>query len=224
MVNQRVSLPLLAGRLVFYAAGQLILCIGIILNTKTGLGVAPINSLPYLASETTVLSLGQATTILYLICILAQCLMRRKIKLSILLQLPFSYLFGWLIDVFNELLDVVQPSNLFWALFWLAIAVVCVALGVTMAVSMDLIANPPDGTVQTISEVFHKDFGLSKNMFDLLMVVLSILGGLIFPHRLIGIGAGTIINALLVGRFAGLFRRKLSGVITTLKSATLRAC
>lgn len=112
MVNQRVSLPLLAGRLVFYAAGQLILCIGIILNTKTGLGVAPINSLPYLTSETTALSLGQATTILYLICILAQCLMRRKIKLSILLQLPFSYLFGWLIDVFNELLDVVQPSNL----------------------------------------------------------------------------------------------------------------
>ena len=221
MVTQRSRLPLLLGRLAFYTAGQLILCIGIILNTKTGLGVAPINSLPYLVSETSSLTLGQATTILYLLCIIAQCLMLRKIRLSVLLQLPFSYVFGLLIDLFDRLLDVVQPHGLLSAATWLAVAVVCVALGVTMAVSMDLVASPPDGTVQTVSQVYRKDFGLSKNLFDILMGSLSILGGLRFPHRLIGIGAGTIVNALLVGRFAGLFRRKLAGVIETLKSAKI---
>ena len=120
MVKRHAAL--FAGRLLFYLAGQLILCAGIILNTKTGLGVAPINSLPYLVSEITPITLGQATSILYLLCITAQCLIRRRLSLQILLQFPFSYVFGLLIDLFNHLLDVVQPSNLLWALFWLAAA------------------------------------------------------------------------------------------------------
>ena len=220
MVKRHAAL--FAGRLLFYLAGQLILCAGIILNTKTGLGVAPINSIPYLVSEITPITLGQATSILYLLCIAAQCLIRRRLSLQILLQFPFSYVFGLLIDLFNHLLDVVQPSNLLWALFWLAAANVCTALGVTMGVSMNLVAAPPDCTVQTISQVYRKDFGLVKNCFDLSMLLLSVLGGLLFPHRLVGIGAGTIITALLVGRFAGLFRRLLDPVIQSLTSATLR--
>ena len=205
------------GRFLFYAAGLVILCIGIILNTKTGLGVAPVNSLPYLCSEITPLSLGQTTTILYLICIAVQCILKRKLSLLVLLQFPLSYVFGLLVDFFNSLLDVVHPSSLPAALFWLAVAIACIALGVVMAVGMDLVPNPPDGMVQTLSQALGKEFGLTKNIFDLTMVSLSILGGLIFPHRIIGIGVGTVLSALLVGRLAALFRKLLSGIMSKLR-------
>ena len=54
----------MAKRLGLYFLGILILGFGIVLNTKTGLGVAAINSVPFGISEMTNLSLGMATTIL----------------------------------------------------------------------------------------------------------------------------------------------------------------
>ena len=212
---------LLAGRLTVYLTGLVVLCAGIVLNTKTGLGVAPINSVPYLGSEITPLTLGQATSLLYLLCIAAQAVMLRRFSLTLLLQLPFSYLFGLLVDLFDRWLDVVRPSGLPEALFWLLVANLLTALGVTLAVSMQLVAAPPDSTVQALSQVYRLDFGLAKNGFDLTMLALSALGGLLFAHRLVGIGAGTVVTALLVGRLAGLFRRKLDRPIRRLASVPL---
>ena len=163
MVRQPV--PRLLGRLCFYACGLVILCIGIILSTKASLGVAPVNSLPYLSSEISPLTLGQSTTVLYLICIAAQCTLKRKLSLPVLLQLPLSYLFGLMVDFFNRLLDVVQPHSLPASLLWLVVAISCIALGVVMVVGMDLVPNPPDGMVQTISQVSGREFGLVKNIF-----------------------------------------------------------
>ena len=86
---------------------------------------------------------------------------------------------------------------------------------------MQLVAAPPDSTVQVLSQVYRLDFGLAKNGFDLTMLALSALGGLLFAHRLVGIGAGTVVTALLVGRLAGLFRRKLDRPIRRLASVPL---
>ena len=218
MVRQPV--PRLLGRLCFYACGLVILCIGIILSTKASLGVAPVNSLPYLSSEISPLTLGQSTTVLYLICIAAQCTLKRKLSLPVLLQLPLSYLFGLMVDFFNRLLDVVQPHSLPASLLWLVVAISCIALGVVMVVGMDLVPNPPDGMVQTISQVSGREFGLVKNIFDLSMVVLSLVGGLLFSHQIIGIGPGTVLSALFVGRLAALFRSRLSGWMEFLTAST----
>ncbi len=218
MVKQK-SVPLFAARLAFYAAGLVVLAAGIILNTQAGLGVAPVNSLPYLVSELTPLTLGQVTTVFYLVCIVIQCILLRRVPLSALLQLPVSYVFGLLVDQINRLLSVVRPESLIASLFWLAVAILCIALGVVMVVGMKIVPNPPDGLVATIAEVSGKEFGFAKNCFDLTITCLSLLGGLIFARRVIGVGVGTILCALLVGRAAALFRRVLGGLMAKLSRA-----
>lgn len=60
----------MAKRLGLYFLGILILGFGIVLNTKTGLGVAAINSVPFGISEMTNLSLGMATTLFYILFLL----------------------------------------------------------------------------------------------------------------------------------------------------------
>ena len=71
-----------------FAAGLVILCFGIVLNTKTGLGVASINTAPYTFSQVEGISLGTATMLLYFIFAGAQCLLRRSLGWKIILQIP----------------------------------------------------------------------------------------------------------------------------------------
>ena len=88
----------MAKRLGLYFLGILILGFGIVLNTKTGLGVAAINSVPFGISEMTNLSLGMATTILYIIFVGVQLLIYQKLDFKVLLQIPFSYFMGYVLD------------------------------------------------------------------------------------------------------------------------------
>ena len=70
-----------AKSVLIYLSGLIILCLGVVLNTKTNLGVAAINSIPFALSRTTSLSLGTATFILYCVLIVVQCLIKRKVDI-----------------------------------------------------------------------------------------------------------------------------------------------
>lgn len=52
-------------RLIIYAAGMIILACGITMNTKTGMGISPIISVPYAISEIWDLNFGNMTFIVY---------------------------------------------------------------------------------------------------------------------------------------------------------------
>ncbi|MDU4733306.1 MAG: hypothetical protein E6X95_03745 [Thomasclavelia ramosa] len=124
----------MAKRLGLYFLGILILGFGIVLNTKTGLGVAAINSVPFGISEMTNLSLGMATTILYIIFVGVQLLIYQKLDFKVLLQIPFSYFMGYVLDFYNNLLNFTVTS-LPVALVLLAIAILATALGAYVVVT-----------------------------------------------------------------------------------------
>ena len=85
-----------------FGAGMLVFCFGVVLNTKTGLGVAAVNNVPYTISVIEGVSLGTATMMLYLVLVAAQCLLLRALPLKVLLQAPMSVLIGWIVDFFNN--------------------------------------------------------------------------------------------------------------------------
>lgn len=60
-------------RILLYILGMNIMAIGIVLNTRTDLGVAAISSVPFAYSILLNMSLGLTTFILYIIFILVQC-------------------------------------------------------------------------------------------------------------------------------------------------------
>lgn len=94
--------------------------------------------------------------------------------------------------------------------FWLNLliligAVLLTGLGVVMSVDMRLVPNPGDGIVQTIADRSGKSLGLTKNLFDIGCIVFSVTLGLICRGKLIGIGIGTLVAMLGVGRTVALF-------------------
>lgn len=185
-------------RVLIYLVGVLILGFGLVLNSKTGLGLSPILSVPYSISEITSLSFGTWTTIVYVVFVLAEMIMRGHFELKTVLQLPFSYFFGLLIDFYNAVIQIENP-NLVLAIALLLVAIVMTALGVTVMVRCDLIVNPADGFVATTSKVTKIPFGNVKLFTDLTSLVITLGISFMVIGHLTGIGIGTIVAALCTG-------------------------
>lgn len=188
-----------------YLMGMVILAFGITLNTKTGLGVSPIISIAYCVSEILDWNFGNTTMGLYCVFVVIQLIIRKgNERLGVLLQIPVALLVSQLLNLFDYLIKF-QLDNFWLNLLILIVAVLLTGLGVVMSVSMRLVPNPGDGIVQTISDRTGKSLGLTKNLFDIGCIALSVTLGLICRGKLIGIGLGTIVAMVGVGRAVALF-------------------
>ena len=187
-------------RWIIYILSINILALGIILNTRTDLGVLRSLVFFYAFSKVNNISLGTASIILYLILIIVQICLVRKLTITIFLEIPFSLIFGYIIDFYDSLIKI-RCSNLLSAYLLLLIAIIFVSLGVYFSVSCNLIATPVESTVKTISQVYNLKFSLVKNVFDITMIIMMLLLCLVLQIPVYGIGMGTVLSALLVGRF-----------------------
>ncbi len=211
----------------FYAAGLLILALGIILNTKSGLGVSPIISVAYSIATIGGFNFGNITFLLYSAFVVVEIVLHifrnqrysreadgaiapaahRDLKLVLLmdlLQLPLSLVFTRFMNLFSALLPA-PSDNMLSRLLILAAGIILTGIGAAMSLNMRIIPNPGDGIVQAISDCVGKSVGFTKNCFDLFNICLTTFIGLIFAHKLIGIGLGTVIAVLGVGRVIAVF-------------------
>ena len=132
-----------------------------------------------------------------------QAIIGRKIDLKILLQIPIAFLFGYVINTIQGLLSFTAETMVF-QIFVLLMSVFFTALGMVLMVNMQLVQNPPDGTVRQISMRSGKEIGRVKIIYDITCVVISASIGLLFLHRIVGFGIATIASALTVGRLVSL--------------------
>lgn len=65
----------MVNRIIIYVAGLLVLALGIILNTKAGLGVSPIISVSYSISQINGFNFGNTTFGLYAVFVLIEIIM-----------------------------------------------------------------------------------------------------------------------------------------------------
>lgn len=107
----------------------------------------------------------------------------------------FQYVIGYESGVFINDLVVL----LFGILF--------TGIGAAMTVDMNLIPNPGDGIVSSLAERFNRELGFCKNCFDAFCVVCSLAIGLAFGNPLMGIGLGTVLSMLGVGRVIYFFNK-----------------
>ena len=197
-----------AKRIVVYVVGMFILALGLTLNTKANLGVSPIISVPYSISQITGLNFGDLTFIEYALFVLIEVLIHlsennKKRILSDLLQLPLSLVFTRFLNIFSAYIPTSNQLGI--QLLILAMAIICTGVGAAMSLSMQFVPNPGDGIVQALAGKFNKSVGLTKNMFDCISVCITLCIGLIFAHKILGIGIGTLIAVLGVGRVIALF-------------------
>ena len=192
-------------RFIVFVVGMNVLAIGIILNTKSLLGVGSINTLPYALANILSVSLGIMTTMVYLVFIIIQLILLKRFDLQVIIQLPFSFIFGYLID-FYDLFFSYEPTAFYMQIVILIIAIVLTALGAFLMVLGDIVLNPADGLVHTIGKVTNKDFGFVKNIADLVFIVLTVIICLVTKGYILGIGIGTVVSAIFIGRFVALYQ------------------
>ena len=202
----------------FYLMGLLILAMGLTLNTKAGLGVSPIISLSYAASVIWNRNFGDMTFVLYGIFVLIQAAIHlrekgkagRSLLMKDALQFPLSIVFTRFLNVFSACIPPLEEcgpaaSGLLGRMGVLVLALTFTGVGAAMSLSMRLVPNPGDGLVQVLADTFGIDTGLMKNCVDATCIVLSLLMGLLFAGKPVGIGIGTVCAVMLVGRVIALF-------------------
>lgn len=213
-------------RWIFYLLGLLILALGIMLNTKANLGVSPIISVPYTISHIIGFNFANMTMIVYFIFVVVEMIIhiiwyiadRKEAKylgmyiVRDALQIPVSIVFTRFLNVFSSLIPSVH-DNLVLQIIVLILAVVLTGIGAAMSLNMRIIPNPGDGIVQAISDTTRlggrtgKGVGFCKNCFDMFNVCTTFIIGALSGHMLLGLGLGTILAMIGVGRVIAVFNK-----------------
>ena len=219
----------------FYVVSLLVLALGITLNTKTGLGVSPIISVSFSISTIWHLNFGNTTLVLYAIFVAVEMVLhiirslraektegaplehanKMNLKLALLmdfLQFPLSLIFTRFLNLFSGLIPDLQTAypdsfagSFAGRVVFLMIAIILTGIGAATSLNMRIIPNPGDGIVQAIADFIHKGVGFTKNCFDVFNICITISVGLLFAHHLIGIGLGTVLAVIGVGRVIAVF-------------------
>lgn len=197
-------------RLFYYFLGLIVLALGISLNTKSLLGASPIISVPYTISLIWNLNFGNLTLIYYCLFVAAQFIIRGKNRqYSDLLQIPLSIVFTRFLNLFGDKLNL-PTDTMIQKLLILAVAIVCTGIGAALTVNMKIVMNPGDGIVHAIAGRINKSMGTTKNIVDCTSAVLSCIIGLgLKGNPMIGIGLGTLIAMIGVGRVIAVFNHFL---------------
>ena len=192
-------------RVVLYLLGMVVLALGLTLNTEAGLGSSAIISVPYTISQGTGISLANLTLVLYCLFVVAQFVIKGKNrKPTDALQIVLSIVFTRFMALFKMALGY-QSGNFGMDLVTLIAGLVLTGVGAALTVDMQLVPNPGDGIVSCIADRVGKELGFTKNCVDLCSVGISLILGCLFGSPLLGIGLGTILSMIGVGRVIAVF-------------------
>lgn len=193
-------------RYAFFILGVAINSFGVAFITKSALGTSQISSVPYVLSlRFSGLSFGMCTFLFNMLFILGQVvLLKREFRPIQFFQIAVNVLFSSLIDVSMAALGFFQPETLLVRLISLVVGCVILAVGISIEVAPDALVVPGEGIVRAISQVSRKRFGTIKVYFDVTLIVIAVVLSLVFFGELNGIGVGTVVSALTVGKFVNI--------------------
>lgn len=187
-------------RLILLCLGLTIMAFGVAFSIKAALGTSPISSVPYVTSAISGLTVGTTTIIMNFMFVVIQILiLRRHYDWFQLLQFPAAILFGTMIDVAEQVIKFISPSNYFQQWIICAIGIFLVAFGVSLEVTANLVTTAGEGIVLAICKVTPVKFSNMKVAFDVTLVCISIALSFIFLGHLDGVREGTIAAAICVG-------------------------
>ncbi|MDE6755869.1 MAG: hypothetical protein K2J66_01865 [Muribaculaceae bacterium] len=191
-------------RYAIFVIGLFFLSAGVALIVRSSLGTTPISSVNYVVSINTPLTLGICTFIINMLLIAGQFLIlgsrrSRRDTIEILLQIPFSFLFGAFIDLNMWLTSSLHPSGYMMAIGILLVGCLVQSIGVVFEIKPKVAMMSAEAFVMYASRRWQKPFGKLKVAFDISLVTSAVLLSLLLSHRIEGIREGSIIAASLTG-------------------------
>lgn len=198
-------------RYLWFAIGVAINSFAIALIAKADLGVGAISCVAYVLAEASGLSFGTFTFIVNMLFIVGQiALLRRDFKPIQFLQVVVNIVFSSLIDVSAALMAGFALDTIPLQVAGLAVGCVLLALGIAVEVAPNVLLVPGEGIVRAINAVTQKPFGSCKAAFDTSLVVIALVLSFALLGDIVGVGVGTVVSALVVGRIVNVLNRHVS--------------
>lgn len=197
-----------------FIIGLYFLAAGIVLILRSSLGTTPISSVNYVLSLNTPMTLGTCTFLVNILLILGQFWfirdrMTRRDTMEILLQLPFSMLFGLFIDFNMALTEALHPTHYVMAIVLLLVGCLIQAVGVVLEIKPRVVMMSAEGFVNYASRRYNKDFGKLKVGFDISLVTIAVVVSVLFSRRIEGVREGTLIAACITGYIVSFLNRRI---------------
>ena len=184
-----------------YIFGLYLITLGVAFSIKSGLGSAPVSSIPYAMSLIWSIDIGVSTFIFHAFLVFIEwLLLRGNFKKKHFLQVFVGVLFGVFTSFSVSLMDFIPPAgNFLIALLMTFIAIFFIALGLFFYVPTNLIPLSVEGVTQAIAIVTDRPFSKIKVYFDITIVSSALILSYGFLGQFGSVGIGTIIGALLIG-------------------------
>ena len=132
-------------RMAMYLSGVLILALGIVIQTESGMGVASLTCFADALSHISGVSLGTMVSVTYIVYVFAQLvILGREFQPRILLEIGFSVVIGMFTDVFSALIPI-HPVALSERVAAMCVSLLLTSFGVSLVVNMGVVPNAPDG-------------------------------------------------------------------------------
>ncbi len=200
-------------RILQYLAGLVCMAIGLVLLKRTNWGVSPITAFPDAVANITPLTLGNATILLHVLCVILQIIVQKKITLKSILCMFIGVPFGYLVDLFMWLWD---PSMVLWQkIVSLILGIAIQGFGVALISGCDMMLPAPDEFNNVVARTYNKKLGNVKMCADAVYVIIAIVINLVFQHSLASVGISSVASVLLTGRFVQLSFKALPGIRMT---------
>lgn len=195
-------------RSVVASLGSLIVGLGVVLNQRAGLGNDPvgifydgIRVLLHLNNQ----QLGIGTYVVNLVLIVGLLFLgRRYLHVGTILYFLF---YGLAVQYGGMVYDLVIKEPALWMQIGISIiGCLCICVGVSLFIAVDIGYDPMTGTAWVIADALHWPFGRAKILFDgVLLVAGALMGG--------KLGVITVVTALVAGpiiqRLAPVFKRMI---------------
>ena len=209
---------LMLKRILQYIIGLLLMALAVVLTKRSSLGLAPFSAAPSALNTITDISLGTTTTILHFVCVCVILLTQKKITIKAVLTFFVAFPFGKIIDLIMYFIPAIDGFG--FRLIITLVGICCTGVGVALINGADLMLPAPDAMLRVISIVYNKKYPTVKIIGDSCWIIFSISIELIFAHKLVSIGLGTVLAAFLVGRIIKLLNSAFPQ-ITLVKEAVL---
>ena len=187
--------------------GLIFVAVGVALSLKSNLGTAPISCPPAVMNlQWSFLSVGTLTWMMHIVLILIQAaILRRRFKVSYLMQIPAAFVFGYLCDAAIWAFDWLQVDSYETQMFLCILTILVTAIGVRLEVIGNAWMLAGEMTTVVLSDVTQTRFSTVKVLFDIFCVILSAAFAWFAFGYLTGNGSsvvireGTLLLALLTG-------------------------
>lgn len=177
------------------------------LNYVANVGVSPYEALALTLNYITHIEVGTIAFSLNCLFIVLQLLFLRKIKVSVLLQIPVCFLQSLVINFFtyNVLGGLTLNYPMRIVLLFIGLTISAISLG--MVLSVAVVVFPLEGFLTLFADKFHLNFAKLRQIVDVVLVVICV--ALSFFLKLdFAIREGTIIAAMIYSPIMGYTMKK----------------